>query len=346
MSSPTLPGHDLARPKSPAILVTGGAGYIGSHVVLELLDSGFQVVVLDNLITGSRLAVDARSAFVEGSVEDDVLVRRVLRDYAIRGILHVAGSTVVAESIRDPLKYYRNNTSASRTLVESAVRERVPHFVFSSTAAVYRSPPGLDPVSEDSVVEPATPYGWSKLMTEQMLADAAQIHPFNYCTLRYFNVAGADPQGRAGPSTIDPTQLVDVAVAAALGKRAQVTVYGKDFATPDGTGVRDYIHVSDLARAHVLALAELFERPGTNHVLNCGSGQGHSVLEVLEIVGQEARRPIPRVVGPRRPGDLDRVVADNRCLKKRLGWQPRYDLREIVQHALRWEAGREQERRE
>jgi UDP-glucose 4-epimerase len=338
--SSTTSAHNLAPPKVPAILVTGGAGYIGSHVVLELLDSGFQVVVLDNLITGSRAVVDPRAAFVKGSVEDDVLVRSVLRDFAVRGILHVAGSTVVAESIRDPLKYYRNNTSASRSLLESAVREQVRHLVFSSTAAVYRRPSGLDVVSEDSVVEPATPYGWSKLMTEQMLADAARSYPFNYCILRYFNVAGADPQKRAGPSTVDPTQLIDVAVAAALGKRSQVIVYGNDFATPDGTGVRDYIHVSDLARAHVLALDELFTRPSVNHVLNCGSGHGHSVLEVLETVGQEAGRPIPHVVGPRRPGDLDRVVADNRCLKERLGWQPRYDLRQIVQHALRWGTGR------
>jgi UDP-glucose 4-epimerase len=336
MSSPTFPARGPAQGKGPPILVTGGAGYVGSHIVLELLDAGFQVVVLDNLVTGSRWIVDPRADFVEGSVEDDVLVRGLLRDHDIRGILHVAGSTVVSESIRDPLKYFRNNSAASRSLLESAVKERVRHFVFSSTAALYR-PSGLDPVSEDSLVQPATPYGSSKLMTEQMLAHVAQSYPFNYCALRYFNVAGADPQGRAGSSSVDPTQLIDVAVAVAVGKRSEVTVYGNDFATPDGTGVRDYIHVSDLARAHVLALDELFARPGLSHVLNCGSGRGYSVLEVLDMVSQETGRPIPHVFAPRRPGDLDSVVADNRCLKEQLFWQPRYDLRAIVGHAFRWE---------
>lgn len=331
--------HGSTRAKRPPVLVTGGAGYIGSHIVLELLDSGFQVVVLDNLIAGLRRAVDPRAAFVEGSVEDDVLVRTLLRDHDIRGIIHAAGSTVVSESIRYPLKYYRNNTAASRSLLESAIRGRIRYVVFSSTAAVYR-PSGLDPVSEDSVVQPATPYGWSKLMTEQMLLHVAQSSSLNYCTLRYFNVAGADRQGRAGASVLDPTQLIDVAVAVALGKRSEVTVYGNDFGTPDGTGIRDYIHVSDVARAHVLALDELFARPGVSHVLNCGSGFGHSVLEVLDAVGKEAGRPIPHVVGARRPGDLDWVVADNRRLKERLAWQPRYDLRAIVRDALNWEARR------
>lgn len=339
MSSSTFPAHGPTRAKGPPILVTGGAGYIGSHIVLELLDSGFEVVVLDNLITGLRLAVDPRAAFVEGSVEDEVLVRSLLRDRDIRGIMHTAGSTVVSESIRDPLKYYENNTAASRSLLESAVREQVRHLVFSSTAAVYR-PSGLDQVSEDSVVEPATPYGWSKLMTERMLLHVAQSSPLNYCTLRYFNVAGADRQGRAGPSGVDPTQLIDVAVAVALGRRSEVTVYGDDFGTPDGTGIRDYIHVSDVARAHVLALDELFARPGVSHILNCGSGLGHSVLEALDAVGEEAGRPIQHVVGARRPGDLERVVADNRRLKERLAWQPRYDLRAIVRDALNWESRR------
>jgi UDP-glucose 4-epimerase len=320
----------------PVVLVTGGAGYIGSHVVLALLDSGFQVVVLDNLVTGFRSMVDPRAAFIEGSVEDDKLVRGLLRDGSIRGILHIAGSTVVSESIRDPLKFYRNNTAASRSLLESAVAEHVNHFVFSSTAAVY-SASGIDPVSEDSLLRPASPYGWSKLMTEYMLDHAAQSHRFNYCILRYFNVAGADPLGRAGPSSADPTQLLDVAVAVASGKRPEVTVYGNDFATPDGTGVRDYIHVTDLAWAHVLALGELFTHPNLSHVLNCGSGQGHSVLEVLNLVGQAAGRPIPHRLGPRRPGDLDRAVADNRRLKQRLAWRQRYDLEAVVTHALRWE---------
>src|SRR6516225_9211206 len=319
------------------ILVTGGAGYVGSHAVLELLDSGFRVVVLDNLVTGFRWAVDPRTAFVEGCVEDDALVRRLLRDHDVRGILHFAGSTIAPESVRDPLKYYRNNTTASRSLLESAVAERVRHFVFSSTAAVY-GPSGMSSVSEDSPLQPATPYGWSKLMTEYMLDDVAASYPFNYCALRYFNVAGADPLGRAGPSTVIETHLIKVAVEVALGKRSEVTVYGNDFATPDGTGVRDYIHVTDLARAHVLALNELFASPGVSHVLNCGYGRGHSVLEVLDMVGQAAGRPVPHQFGPRRPGDLDRVVADNRRLKERLPWRPRYEeLHAIVTDALRWE---------
>jgi UDP-glucose 4-epimerase len=275
---------------------------------------------------------------VEGCVEDGALVSSLLRDHEVRGILHFAGSTIAGESVRDPLKYYRNNTAASRSLLESAVAERVRHFVFSSTAAVY-GPAGAGPVSEDFAPRPATPYGWSKLVTERMLDDVAASYPFNYCALRYFNVDGADPRGRAGPSSVSATHLIKVAVEVALGKRSEVTVYGNDFATPDGTGVRDYIHVSDLARAHVLALDELFARPGLSHVLNCGYGRGHSVLEVLDMVGQEAGRPIPHVLGSRRPGDLDRVVADNRRLEERLAWRPQFDdLRAIVTDALRWEA--------
>jgi UDP-glucose 4-epimerase len=338
MSSMSVPPQGPASAGRPCILVTGGAGYVGSHAVLELLDSGFRAVVLDNLVTGVPWVVDPRAAFVEGCVEDDAVVRRLLRDHDVRGILHFAGSTIAPESVRDPLKYYRNNTAASRSLLESAVAERVRHFVFSSTAAVYGWS-GLDLVSEDCVPQPATPYGWSKLMTERMLADVAESYSFNYCALRYFNVAGADPQGRAGSSSANATHLINVAVKAALGKRREVMVYGNDFATPDGTGVRDYIHVSDLAVAHVLALEELLARPQRSHVLNCGYGRGHSVLEVLGAVSHEAGIPIPHVFGPRRPGDLDRVVADNRRLKERLAWRPRYDdLRAIVADALRWEA--------
>jgi UDP-glucose 4-epimerase len=328
---------DSACASGAWILVTGGAGYVGSHAVLELLDSGFRVVVLDSLVTGFRWAVDPRAIFVEGCVEDEALVRKLLHDHEICGILHFAGSTIAPESVRNPLKYYRNNTLASQSLLESAVAQQVRHFVFSSTAAVY-DPSGLDLVSEDCAPRPATPYGWSKLMTERMLEDAARSYPFNYCSLRYFNVAGADPLGRTGPSGASSTHLVKVAVEAALGKRPEVTVYGNNFGTPDGTGVRDYIHVSDLARAHVLALNELFASPGSSHVLNCGYGRGHSVLEVLDMVGQVAGRPIPHVFGPRRPGDLDRVVADNRRLKECLRWRPQYDsLHAIVTDALRWE---------
>jgi UDP-glucose 4-epimerase len=339
MSSTTVSVKAPPRAERTCILVTGGAGYVGSYSVLELLDFGFHVLVLDNLVTGSLAVVDRRAGFVEGCVEDDALVRKLLRDYDVRGILHCAGSAIAPESVGDPLKYYRNNTAASRSLLESAVSEGVHHFVFSSTAAVY-GPSGLDPVPEDSVLQPATPYGWSKLMTERMLSHVAASYRFNYCALRYFNVAGADPRRRTGSPRVDPTQLIDVAVAAAVGKRSEVTVYGNDFATPDGTGVRDYIHVSDLARANVLALDELFARPSVSHVLNCGSGRGYSVLQALEMVSQEAGRPIPYVFVPRRPGDLGHVVADNRCLRERLAWRPHYDLRAIVKHALQWETHR------
>ena len=272
-------------------------------------------------------------------MEDDTLVRGLLREHDVRGILHFAGSTIVPESVRDPLEYYRNNTAASLSLLKSALAERVRHFIyFSSTAAIY-GPSVVDPISEDSALQPVTPYGRSKLMTEHMLVDFAASYPFNYGALRYFNVAGADPRGRAGPSAGSATHLIKVAVEVALGKRSEVTIHGNDFATPDGTGVRDYIHVSDLARAHVLVLAELFSRPAVSHVFNCGYGRGHSVLEVLDAVGQESGRPIPYVFGPRRRGDLDRVVADNRRLKECLAWRPRYDdLRTIVSDALRWEA--------
>jgi UDP-glucose 4-epimerase len=330
--------QEIVGAGGPCILVTGGAGYIGSHAVLELLDSGFRAVVLDNLTTGVRWVVDSRAAFIEGHVEDDTLVRGLLRDQDVRGILHFAGSTSPPESVRNPLKYYRNNTAASLSLLKSALAEQVRHFVFSSTASIY-GPSGMGPISEDSALQPATPYGRSKLMTEGMLGDLAASYPLNYCALRYFNVAGADPSGRAGPSTGSATHLIKVAVEVALGKRSEVTVYGNDFATPDGTGVRDYIHVSDLARAHVMVLNELFSRPAVSHVFNCGYGRGHSVLEVLDVVGQESGRPIPYVFGPRRCGDLDRVVADNGRLTECLNWRPRYDdLRTIVTDALRWEA--------
>jgi UDP-glucose 4-epimerase len=330
-------GKDPTGGTRACILVTGGAGYVGSHAVLELLDSEFRVVVLDSLITGFRWAVDPRATFVEGCVEDEALVRRLLQDHQVRGILHFAGSTIAPESVSDPIKYYRNNTVASQSLLESVIAKQVRHLVFSSTAAVY-GPLGLDPVSEDSALRPATPYGWSKLMTERMLDDVSRSYPFNYCALRYFNVAGADPLGRTGPSGASSTHLIKVAVETALGKRSKVTVYGNDFATPDGTGVRDYIHVSDLARAHVLALNKLFASPAVSHVLNCGYGRGHSVLEVLDMVSRASGRTIPYVFGPRRPGDLDRVVADNRRLKEHLPWRPQYEeLHAIVTDALRWE---------
>lgn len=318
------------------ILVTGGAGYIGSHAVLALLDAGREVVVVDNLVTGFRWAVDARAAFVEANVADDA-VRDVIRDHGVTAILHFAGSVVVPESVSDPLKYYRNNTAASRSLIESAVATGVRHFIFSSTAATYGIPDKV-PVAEDDRQVPINPYGMSKLMTEAMLADVAAAHPLNYAALRYFNVAGADPQGRSGQSTAGATHLIKVAVEAATGKRGHVGVFGTDFATPDGTGVRDYIHVSDLAAAHVDALALLEGEPTKSHLMNCGYGRGFSVNEVLDAVDRVTNLTIERRHEGRRAGDPDALIADNARILATLPWRPRHDdLDGIVSDALAWE---------
>jgi UDP-glucose 4-epimerase len=318
------------------VMVTGGAGYIGSHAVLALLDAGYRVVVVDNLVTGFDWAVDARATFVEVAVEDP-RVRDVIRDHDVRAILHFAGSVVVPESVTDPLKYYRNNTAASRALIESAVAEGVSHFIFSSTAATYGTPAKV-PVAEGDPTVPINPYGTSKLMTEAMLRDVAAAHPLNYACLRYFNVAGADPQGRSGQSTAGATHLIKVAVEAATGKRDGVAVFGTDFATPDGTGVRDYIHVSDLADAHVAALELLIARPGESHTLNCGYGRGFSVLEVLDAVDRVTNVRVERRLEPRRAGDPAMLVADNAAILAALPWRPkRDDLDGIVRDALAWE---------
>ena len=318
------------------VMVTGGAGYIGSHAVLALLDAGYDVVVVDNLVTGFAWAVDPRAALVEMAVEDD-RVREVIRAHGVRAIMHFAGSVVVPESVADPLKYYRNNTAASRSLIESAVAEGVPHFIFSSTAATYGTPEKV-PVAEGDPTVPINPYGMSKLMTEAMLRDVAAAHPFNYCALRYFNVAGADPAGRSGQSTVGATHLIKIAVEAASGRRGHVGVFGSDFATRDGTGVRDYIHVSDLADAHVAALGLLIERPRESHTLNCGYGRGFSVLEVLDAVDRVTNMTIERRFEGRRAGDPAELVADNRAILAALPWRPRRDdLDGIVRDALAWE---------
>jgi UDP-glucose 4-epimerase len=321
------------------VLVTGGAGYIGSHAVLALEDAGWEVVVLDNLVTGFRWAVDARASFVEGDVGDAELLARTIAGFGIGAIMHFAGSVVVPESVSDPLKYYGNNTANSRTLIEQAVAGGVKHFIFSSTAATYGIP-ATSPVREDTPTLPINPYGMSKLMTEIMLKDTAMAHPINYCALRYFNVAGADPDGRAGQATEGATHLIKVATEAALGKRSHVGVFGTDFATPDGTGVRDYIHVSDLAAAHLLALEALIAEPERNLTLNCGYGRGFSVLEVLDAVEQVSGLSIERRMEPRRAGDPDALVAANDAIVEAFGWQPRHArLDEIVAHALAWERG-------
>ena len=319
------------------ILVTGGAGYIGSHAVLALLDAGWSVAVLDNLVTGFRWAVPDGAAFYEGDIADAALVARIVAEQGVGAILHFAGSVVVPESVADPLKYYDNNSARSRSLIASAVQAGVRHFIFSSTAATYGIPDSV-PVREDAPQRPINPYGMSKLMTEAMLTDVAAAHDFNYCALRYFNVAGADPQARSGQSTAGATHLIKVAVEAALGRRDHVDVFGTDFATPDGTGVRDYIHVSDLAAAHLLALEALIAAPDVSHKLNCGYGRGFSVLEVLDAVDKATNHPIDRRMGPRRAGDPDALIADNGAIRAAFGWQPRYaDLDTIVAHALAWE---------
>lgn len=304
--------------------------------MLALLDAGYRVVVLDNLVTGFAWAVDPRATLVEMAVED-AGVAGVIAEHDVRAILHFAGSVVVPESVADPLKYYRNNTAASRSLIETAVTSGVRHFIFSSTAATYGSPE-RQPVREDDPTRPINPYGMSKLMTEMMLRDVAAAHPINYACLRYFNVAGADPQGRSGQSTIGATHLIKIGVEAATGKRDVVGVFGTDFPTRDGTGVRDYIHVMDLAEAHVAALAKLIAEPEVSHTMNAGYGRGFSVLEVLDAVDRITNRPVQRRLEGRRAGDPAELIADNAKILATLDWRPaRDDLDMIVRDALAWE---------
>ncbi len=286
------------------VLVTGGAGYIGSHAVLALRDAGYPVAVVDNLVTGFRFAVPDDVAFYEGDIADGALIARIIEEQGIKAVMHFAGSVVVPESVTDPLKYYGNNTVKSRALIESLVTGGVPHMIFSSTAATYGIPE-VAQVTEDTPTVPINPYGWSKLMTEQMLSDTVAVSDMNCCVLRYFNVAGADPQGRTGQSTAGATHLIKVAVEAALGSRESVGVFGTDFGTPDGTGVRDYIHVADLAAAHVFALEALIEQPERSLTMNCGYGRGFSVMEVLDAVDRVTNNKINRVMQPRRAGDPD-----------------------------------------
>jgi UDP-glucose 4-epimerase len=321
----------------PTVLVTGGAGYIGSHAVLALRDGGWPVVVIDDLSNGTREVVPGDVAFFEGSIADRGLIDGVLRDEKIGAILHFAGSIVVPESVVKPLEYYANNTLASHALIAAAVAAGVPHIVFSSTAAVYGEPKRV-PIEEGDPTQPINPYGASKLMTERMLADTAAAHPLNYAALRYFNVAGADPDRRAGQIGKGSTHLIKVAVEAAVGKRDHIAVFGSDYPTRDGTCVRDYVHVSDLVDAHVVALERLIERPGESLILNCGYGQGLSVLEVLDALDRVAGRPVPRRLMPRRPGDAPELVASNKALKETLEWSPRFaDIDRIVTDALEWE---------
>jgi UDP-glucose 4-epimerase len=323
-------------PKLP-VLVTGGAGYIGSHAVLALLDGGWPVAVIDDLSNGTREIVPESVAFYEGSIADRSLLEQLFAEQRIGAIMHFAGSIVVPESVERPLDYYRNNTIGSHSLISAAVASGVKHILFSSTAAVYGAPERV-PIDEEDAKLPINPYGASKLMTERMLADASAAHDLNYGALRYFNVSGGDPKGRAGQIGKGSTHLIKVASEAATGKRDHVDVFGSDYPTPDGTCIRDYIHVSDLADAHVLALQRLIEQPRENLTLNCGYGKGLSVLEVLDAVDRVNGTPIAREMKPRRAGDPPELVASNRRLLETLDWTPRFaDIDTIVTHALEWE---------
>jgi UDP-glucose 4-epimerase len=318
------------------ILVTGGAGYIGSHMVHELVDGGERVVVLDNLSTGFRFLIPGSVAFVTGSTGDRELVAKTIAQYGVTAIIHFAASIVVPDSVRDPLGYYRNNTMNTCTLLQAAIEAGVRQVIFSSTAAVYGNATET-PVPEDAPTAPISPYGTSKLMSEIMLHDAGKAHGLRFIVLRYFNVAGGDPKGRTGQSTPAATHLIKVACETALGKRAKMDVFGTDYPTPDGTCIRDYIHVSDLARAHSAALAYL-RQGGESATFNCGYGRGASVLEVIEAVRRACRHDFPVEISGRRPGDPAALVANVDRIRRTLDWRPQFqDLDTIVTHALAWE---------
>ena len=324
------------RPRSVHVLVTGGAGYIGSHAVLALQAAGHFVSVLDDLSTGFAAAIPAGVRFHRGDVGDRAVLQRILADRPVDAIMHFAGSIIVPESVSVPLDYYRNNTCSSRTLLAAAVSHGVPHFIFSSTAAVYGTPE-VTPIREAAPTVPINPYGCSKLMTEWMLRDAATAHGIGFAALRYFNVAGADPEGRSGQSTAGATHLIKVACEVVAGRRPAVSVYGTDYPTDDGTAVRDYVHVSDLAAAHVLALGHLVAG-GPSFIANCGYGTGFSVSAVLDAVERVSGTSTHRTLAGRRDGDPPTLVADVERIKALIGWRPRFaDLDQIVAHALAWE---------
>jgi UDP-glucose 4-epimerase len=319
-----------------AVLVTGGAGYIGSHMVFDLLDRGEEVAVIDNLSTGPSWVLPLEANHVKGDIGDDDLLDEVLKTGSIDTIIHFAGSIVVPDSVADPLAYYLNNTVKSRTLIAAAVRHGIANFIFSSTAAVYGEP-AETPVKEDAPTAPVSPYGTSKLMTEWMLRDSGKAYGLNHIALRYFNVAGADPKGRTGQSNPRATHLIKVACQTLLGQRSHMEVFGTDYDTPDGTCIRDYIHVSDLIAAHFDALKHL-RNGGGSGIFNCGYGRGYSVLEVVKAVARVAGRDLNVQYGPRRAGDPARLVAGAELARSTLGWAPRHgNLDEIVASALKWE---------
>lgn len=318
------------------VLVSGGAGYIGSHMVWKLVDEGEDVVVVDRLSTGFDWAVAEKAELVIADIADQALVEETMRRRKVDAVIHFAGSIVVPESVADPLGYYLNNTVKSRALIESAVRCDVPHFVFSSTAAVYGSPERI-PITEDEPKLPESPYGSSKLMTEIMLRDTSAAHDFTYTALRYFNVCGADPKMRTGQSTKGATHLIKVACEVATGKRSHMEVFGTDYPTPDGTCIRDYIHVTDLVNAHYLALRRM-RSGGKSLVANCGYQHGYSVLEVIAAVERVVGKKLDVRMSGRRPGDAVAIVANVERCRSELGWTPAYDdLDTIVSHALQWE---------
>src|SRR5215471_5486460 len=319
-----------------SILVTGGAGYIGSHMVHALIDAGETVVVLDNLSTGFEWALPKAAELVVGETGDQPLVAALIARAKVDAIIHFAASIVVPESVAEPLRYYRNNTVNSRALIETAVQSGVKYFVFSSTAAVYGEPEH-SPIGENDRLMPMSPYGWSKLMTEIMLRDAGAAHGLGHVILRYFNVAGADPQARTGQSTKGATHLIKIAVETALGRRQSMQLFGTDYPTPDGTCIRDYIHVSDLVRAHSDALRYL-RTGGASVTLNCGYGHGFSVHEVIDMVKRVSGVDFKVEIAPRRPGDAAQIVAASDRARMKLGWKPQYDdLATIIAHALAWE---------
>lgn len=320
-----------------AVLVTGGAGYIGSHMVWTLLDAGEEVVVIDRLSTGFRWAVPRRARFYYGDVEDTQLLNRIFAENEIDLVLHFAGSISVPESIEKPLDYYLNNAGNTRNVIAACIANNVRKFVFSSTAAVYGAQDSHEAVGEDANLKPANPYGMSKLMAELMLRDAAEAHDFSYVALRYFNVAGADPKGRTGPSAHGSCNLIKVACEAALGQRPCLDVFGNDYDTPDGTGVRDYIHVTDLTDAHLRAMRYLREGNGPL-VANCGYGHGYSVLDVVRTVREESGFDFTVNQLPRRAGDIGMMIANADRIRSTLGWSPAFDdLSIIIRSALFWE---------